>query len=82
MLEPRATSNEPASEPIVSLPPSANTAPAVPVTADESESRFAAASESRPALTVVVPVMLLAADSVNVPLPTFVKPPLPVIEPA
>ncbi len=43
--------------------------------------RFEPLSASVPALMVVAPVYELTPDSVNVPVPIFVRPPLPLITP-
>ena len=73
----------PASEPMRSLAFSVRLAAAVSrFTATVSASAEPFDKAKLPALTVAAPVKVLEPDSVKVPLPCLVKPPMPPITPA
>ena len=66
----------------VSLNPPKSKLPPLTTNALVSANRSAAPKARVPALTVVVPMKVLAPDSVSVPLPCLVKPPVPPMAPA
>ena len=75
---PLVTLPAPASEPIVSLKPNrSNVAPPTTVSALLAPTALTTPSLTVPALMVVAPVYVLAAERVRVPLPSLVRPPAP-----
>ena len=83
VAEPSVTLPAPASEPMVWLKPSrSSVAPLATVNALPAENAFAAPACSVPALTAVAPEYVLSPDSLSVPAPILVSPPLPEIVPA